>query len=273
MEQRLRVVALESGEAELRQCGLLLRPPGQLRLCKLALGDVGVRAVRADQPSGLIADHRGATEDPAHAPIGPDDAVVDVTGPGAGEELPAPPPHRVTVVGMDCLDVVLEPRAFAPVVAEEQPPIRFGVDDLSADQVLLPAPGLAQLLRLDQQPFGLAQHLLGTGALGHVLVHNDRASDGALGLGAVFQCAQRHPLVRADGTPLHARNDHPTRGGVTEQDVSRSIEHEHAHGEGVQDLSQQLLAGSDFVRGAHAVEQDGAGRQGRRARRQPAIVL
>ena len=210
MEQRLRAVALESGEAELRQCGLLLRPPGQLRLCKLALGDVGVRAVRADQPSGLIADHRGATEDPAHAPIGPDDAVVDVTGPGAGEELPAPPPHRVTVVGMDCLDVVLEPRAFAPVVAEEQPPIRFGVDDLSADQVLLPAPGLAQLLRLDQQPFGLAQHLLGIAGAGMSYTRParpGRVADPALPGSGVTGIAQH--LAQRRGVDLQRRRGRP----------------------------------------------------------------
>ena len=51
---------------------------------------------------------------------------------------------------MDYVDVVLEPRTFAAIVAEEETQIRFRVDDRSANEVLLPAAGLSQRLRLDQ---------------------------------------------------------------------------------------------------------------------------
>src|ERR1700745_2034030 len=78
---------------------------------------------------------------------------------------------------MDGLNVVFEPRTFAAIVAEEEPEIRIGIDDLPADDVLLPTSRLPQLLRFEQQPLRLAPRFLGANAPRYIFVHNDRAGD------------------------------------------------------------------------------------------------
>src|SRR5258708_22793717 len=69
---------------------------------------------------------------------------------------------------MDSFGVVLEPLPFAPVGGEEEAPTCRGVEELPADEVLLPASGLTQQFRVSQQSLGLAQRLLGAYALGDV---------------------------------------------------------------------------------------------------------
>src|SRR5260221_122160 len=78
----------------------------QLFLGTLALGDVGVGSVHADRPAGRIADHGGAAKDPVQTAVGPDDAVLDVAGPGAVEHLAALAYDPVTVVRMHRVEIV-----------------------------------------------------------------------------------------------------------------------------------------------------------------------
>ena len=110
-----------------RQRLQLLRSSPQLLLGVLVLGDVGIGSVRAHRPPALVVNDRGAAEDPVHCAVGPDDAVLDLLRSCTVLQLFAAAHDPAAVVGMDGLDVVLHPRAFAPVVAEEEAPIRFRV--------------------------------------------------------------------------------------------------------------------------------------------------
>ena len=177
MEQRLRAVALESGEAELRQCGLLLRPPGQLFFRKLALRDVGVDAVDARRTALLVAQHGRAAKDPADSPVRLDDAVFDVAG-SALEQAAAALHHAAQIVRMNDAGVIVEVLSAAALAKEEALVLGAALDG-ARDEVLLPAPDAAEGLRLDEQLFALAQRILRVHALGDVLVDHDGAHDGA----------------------------------------------------------------------------------------------
>src|SRR5262249_37034029 len=150
----------------------------------------------------------------------------------------------------------------------------------SVGEILLPAAGLAERLRIHQQPLGLAERFLGMHALGHVLVDHDRTGDDAIraadgcrvildGLAiavegididqfvaaglSFFPRAPRRPPVRADlltravpealapGPPLFPRENHSAPDAAGGGIVQHDVSRSIEHGHANRESLENLL--------------------------------
>src|SRR5205814_9376883 len=118
LEKGLDCSAPEGGQADLRDGGLLPRLARHLLLGTPALGDVDVRSVDADRPSGGVANDGGETEEDMDTAIRPYDAVLDVAAAISGDQLVMAAVDPFPVVWMEDGSIIVERRTFAALVPE-----------------------------------------------------------------------------------------------------------------------------------------------------------